>query len=107
MTTVSKAFFPAVTVSRASGRSTATLQLKVPDALVREQLRGFDGLQTAFALVPSERQGQVSWKKVPLQFGGSAVAGYYNRTFVDLHGGAVKNADAKAIAKYGVAFKGS
>lgn len=102
MTTISRAFYPSVTVTKS--RREADVELKVSDSLVREQVRGFDGLEHAFAMLPSERRGQVRWKKVDLGFEGSGIAGYYNRTFVDLHGGTVKNVDAKAIAKYGVAF---
>lgn len=102
MTTISRGFYPSVTVTRS--RREAEVELKVSDSLVREQVRGFDGLEHAFALLPSERRGQLSWKKVDLGFEGSGIAGYYNRTFVDLHGGTVKHVDAKAIAKYGVAF---
>lgn len=105
MTTISKAFFPSVTVSKTpSGRREAEVTLKVSDALIREQVRGFDGMEHAFAMLPVEKRGALSWKKVDLAFEGSGIAGYYNRTFVDLHGGTVKNVDAKAIAKYGVAF---
>lgn len=105
MTTISKAFFPSVTVSKGpTGRNVAEVQLKVSDNLIREKLRGFDGMEHAFAMLPVEKKGQLTWKKVDLGFNGSGVAAYYNRTFVDLHGGTLKNVDAKAIAKHGVAF---
>ncbi|MEW5740834.1 MAG: hypothetical protein AB1938_18085 [Myxococcota bacterium] len=106
MTTISRAFYPVVTVTKnASGRgNTADVTLKVSDNLIREQLRGFDGMEHAFAMLPVEKKGQLTWKKVDLAFHGSGIAGYYNRTFVDFHDKQVKNVDVKAVEKYGVAF---
>jgi hypothetical protein len=105
MTTISKGLYPAVTVTKTqTGKSVADVQLKVSDALVREQLHGFDGMERAFAMLPSERNGKLSWKKVSLDFAGSGIVGYYNRTFCDNHDKQLASVDAKAIAKYGVAF---
>lgn len=107
MTTITNAFYPSVTVTRTSPTSkknTAEVVLKVSDALIREKLHGFDGMEHAFVMLPTEKRGQVSWKKYDLSFEGSGIAGYYNRTFVDNHGAQLKNVDAKAVAKYGAAF---
>ena len=61
-------------------------------------------MEHAFSLLPSEKAGTVSWKRVEPGFEGSCIAGYYNRTFVDLHDAQAKNVSAAAIQKYGVAF---
>ncbi len=106
MTTISKAFFPEVVVAKSSTSSkpVARVQLKVSDAIIREQLRGFDGMEKAFVMLPTEKNGKVTWKKSALDFKGSAIASYYNRTFVDVHAAELRSVDAKAIAKYGAAF---
>lgn len=104
-TIAAKGLYTQVTVHKAqNGRATAEVQLKVSDPLVREQLKGFNGLEKAFAMLPSEKNGKLSWKKVELGFEGQGIVGYYNRTLTDVHDATVKSADAKAIAKYGVAF---
>ncbi len=78
--------------------------MKVKDVLIRQQLQGFDGMEHAFAMLPRERAGQLTWRRVELSFSGQAIAGYYDRELVDVHTAKVSQADAKALAKYGAAF---
>lgn len=105
MPVIDRAFIPSVTVRRTPGRAaTAELAVKVKDVLIKQQLSGFDGMEHAFAMVPKERGGKVTWQRVELGYAGPTIAGYYDRELVDLHTAKVSQADAKAIAKYGAAF---
>lgn len=104
MPVISSAFVPSVTVTKSGRSATAEVSLKVKDHQIKRELSGFDGMERAFAMLPKVKNGQVSWQRYELGYKGQAIAGYYDRSVVDVHSLKVSRADAKAIAQYGAAF---
>lgn len=103
MTVISRFIInPAARGTSAHGSNQLTLGMKVNDFAVRQRLHGFDGLERPFALVPSERDGQVTWWRHELRFKHVESEGLAS---VDAYESApVTNVDRAAIEKYGVAF---
>ena len=103
MTVISRFIInPAARGTSANGINQLTLGMKVNDFAVQQRLHGFDGLERPFALVPSERDGQVTWWRHELQFKRVLSEGL---TYVDdFESAPVTNVDRAAGEKYGVAF---
>jgi hypothetical protein len=86
-------------------RSDVGVTLAVDDAMLRKQLDGFDGMERPFVMLPSEQDGKVTWWRHELKFArtGDHVDFMRIRQMDHYQLPEVKNVDAEAVRKYGVA----
>lgn len=77
--------------------STLNVSVGVNDAVVRDKVSDFDGMEKVFALVPSFKNSVLEWTKQPLQYARSIDG-------IDTHTVALQDVDAAAIAQHGVAI---
>lgn len=82
-----------------------TVKVEVTDAQIRQAFPAFDGMESAFALIPKPQAGgAVAWETIPLAFKGTSLQGYYGQTKVDLHESAPTfGVNVAALEQYGVA----
>lgn len=79
------------------------LRISLDDAALRQQLPGFDGLERPFVMIPSEKDGQITWWRHELKYSGSGREGFYADRAVDTYRlETVHNVDRAAVEKYGI-----
>jgi len=79
------------------------LSLSLDDASLRQQLPGFDGLERPFVMIPSEKDGQITWWRHELEFAGPGREGFFGERDVDTYRlNTVRGVDRAAVEKYGV-----
>jgi len=81
-----------------------TIHVEVDDAALRKQFPAFDGMESAFALVPKQKNGALVWESVALSWKGTTLKGYYGQTVIDIHeSGSVWGVDWPTLQANGVA----
>lgn len=79
------------------------VRLDVTDAYVKQQF-DYDGFERPFALVPTEVNGKLEWKREALAYRGSHLGGYMDLEPVDSYGLQDRNVDRGLVEKYGIAL---
>ena len=107
MTVIKRSLSPSVHTSSVGGSEQLRLAVKTNDlslgvALARQGLGGFNGLERPFALVPSEREGRVTWWRHELRFAGTRHEGLASHDAFESD--VISQVDRRAVEKYGIAF---
>ncbi len=107
MTVIKRSVSPTVQASSVGGDDQLRLGVKTNDldigvALARRGLGGFNGLEKPFALVPSERDGRVTWWRHELRFRGARQEGLAHHDAFESD--VISRVDRRAVEKYGIAF---
>lgn len=79
------------------------VKLDVTDAYVKQQF-DYDGFERPFALVPTEVNGKVEWKREALEYKGTHVGGYMDLKPVDSYELNDRDVSRELVAKYGIAL---
>jgi hypothetical protein len=81
-----------------------TIHVEVDDAALRKQFPSFDGMESAFALVPKQINGALVWESVALSWTGTTSKGYYGQIVIDIQeSGSVWGVDWPTLGAHGVA----
>lgn len=80
------------------------IEVRVDDAAIRAEHPGFDGLESAFALVPRHTDGGLVWESHEVPFRVQSRAGYYGQVVIDVHRTDwLHGLDVEAAIEYGIA----
>ena len=84
-------------------KSGVDVRLDVDDSQVRKQF-DYDGFERPFALVPTEVDGKVEWKREALQYQGSHLGGYIDLHSIDSYELNARDVNRDLVARYGIAL---
>ncbi|HSO00206.1 MAG TPA: hypothetical protein VLS89_18065 [Candidatus Nanopelagicales bacterium] len=81
-----------------------TVRITVDDAALKGQFPSFDGMESAFVMVPFQKNGSVVWESRRLTWTGTTLAGYHGQTRLDVHeSGSIWGVDWATLSANGVA----
>lgn len=80
------------------------IEVRVDDAAIRARHPGFDGLESAFVLLPRRTDTGLVWESHAVPYASQSRAGYYGQIVIDVHRtGWVDGLDVDAAIEHGVA----